>query len=86
MIDLGADGKGQEHKTVPPRALAISLVALAVAGLAAIVWPSSLEELAGLVWLLALIPAFLFAYYRGWEGAAVGVVVAMILMIGTPFS
>lgn len=66
---------------MPPRALAISLVALAVAGLAAIAWPSSLDELAGLVWLLALIPAFLFAYYRGWEGAAAGVLVAMILMI-----
>jgi diguanylate cyclase (GGDEF)-like protein len=66
---------------VPPRALAISLVALAVAGLAAIAWPSSLDELAGLVWLLALVPAFLFAYYRGWEGATAGVLIAMILMI-----
>ena len=81
MIDLRSDGKEQEHNTVPPRALAISLVALAVAGLAAIVWPSSLEELAGLVWLLALVPAFMFAYYRGWEGAAAGLLVAMILMI-----
>lgn len=81
MIDLGSDGKEQEYNSVPPRALAISLVALAVAGLAAIAWPTSLDELAGLVWLLALVPAFLFAYYRGWEGAAAGVLVAMILMI-----
>jgi diguanylate cyclase (GGDEF)-like protein len=66
---------------VPPRALAVSLVALAVAGLAAIVWPSALDELAGLVWLLALVPAFLLAYYRGWEGAAAGLLIAMILMI-----
>ena len=63
------------------RSLSIGLVALAVAGLTAIAWPSSLDELAGLVWLLALIPAFLFAYYRGWEGAAAGVLIAMILMI-----
>ena len=81
MINLGFGEKQTDDNRVPPRALAISLVALAVAGLAAIAWPSSLEELAGLVWLLALIPAFLFAYYRGWEGAAAGVLVAMILMI-----
>ena len=81
MIDLGFSERQTENNSVPPRALAISLVALAVAGLAAIAWPSSLDELAGLVWLLALIPAFLFAYYRGWEGAAAGVLIAMILMI-----
>ena len=81
MINSGSGGKEQEDNRVPPRALAISLVALAVAGLAASVWPESLNELAALVWLLALIPAFLFAYYRGWEGAATGVLVAMILMI-----
>jgi diguanylate cyclase (GGDEF)-like protein len=81
MIDLGFSERQTEDNSVPPRALAISLVALAVAGLTAIAWPSSLDELAGLVWLLALIPAFLFAYYRGWEGAAAGVLIAMILMI-----
>jgi diguanylate cyclase (GGDEF)-like protein len=81
MIDLGFSERQTENNSVPPRALAISLVALAVAGLTAIAWPSSLDELAGLVWLLALIPAFLFAYYRGWEGAAAGVLIAMILMI-----
>ena len=81
MSNARTDAREQEDNTVPPRALAISLVALAVAGLAAIAWPSSLDELAGLVWLLALIPAFLFAYYRGWEGATAGVLVAMILMI-----
>ena len=67
--------------TVPPRALYMSLAALTGAGLAAIVWPESLNELAALVWLLALVPAFLLAYYRGWEGAATGLLIAMILMI-----
>jgi len=71
----------EPEASVPPRALVFSLVALSVAGLAAIVWPSSLDELAGLVWLLALAPAFLLAYYRGWEGAAAGLLTAMILMI-----
>lgn len=67
---------------VPPRALGFSLLALAVAGLAGIVWPESLSDLAGLVWLLALVPSFLFAYYRGWEGAAGGLLVAMVVLIG----
>lgn len=74
-------GMAGTDSSVPPRALAISLGALAVAGLAAILWPTSLDQLAGLVWLLALAPAFLFAYYRGWEGAATGLLVAMILMV-----
>lgn len=66
---------------MPLRALGISLVALAVAGLGAVVWPESLSDLAALVWLLALVPSFLFAYYRGWEGAAGGVLVAMVVLI-----
>ncbi len=72
---------GEPDGRVPPRALYLSLIALTAAGLAAIVWPESLSELAGLVWLLALVPAFLLAYYRGWEGAATGLLIAMILMI-----
>ena len=80
MIDP-RPGVDETTGSVPPRALAISLAALVVAGMAAILWPSSLDELAGLVWLLALVPAFLFAYHRGWEGATAGLLVAMILMI-----
>ena len=72
---------GESDARVPRSALALSLVALGVAGLAAIVWPRSLDELAGLPWLLALVPAFLFAYYRGWEGATTGLLIAMILLI-----
>jgi diguanylate cyclase (GGDEF)-like protein len=67
--------------SVPPKALVLSLLALGVAALASLVWPQSLEELAALVWLLALIPSFLFAYYRGWEGAAGGLAAAMALLI-----
>jgi diguanylate cyclase (GGDEF)-like protein len=80
MIDARPDAEDTTG-SVPPRALAISLLSLVVAGLAAILWPESLDELAGLVWLLALVPAFLFAYHRGWEGAATGLLIAMILMI-----
>lgn len=80
MIDLEPDGLETEPR-VPASALAISLLALAVAGIAAIVWPTSLNDLVALVWLLALAPAFLFAYYRGWEGATIGLLIAMLLMI-----
>ena len=57
------------YPPVPRRAFVISLVALIVAGLGSLVWPDTLRDAAGLAWLLALIPPFLFAYYRGWGGA-----------------
>ena len=72
---------GETEARVPLRALVLSLAALVVAGLGAIVWPDSLGDLASLPWLLALVPAFLFAYYRGWEGATTGLLIAMILLI-----
>ncbi len=72
---------GETEARVPLRALVLSLAALVVAGLGAIVWPDSLGNLASLPWLLALVPAFLFAYYRGWEGATTGLLIAMILLI-----
>jgi len=80
MIDP-RPGDLEVDSRVPPRALVISLVALATAGLTASLWPQALEELTALVWLLALVPAFLFAYYRGWEGATIGLLIAMILLI-----
>jgi diguanylate cyclase (GGDEF)-like protein len=86
VLALPSDKQGQRsvpglETHVPLKALLLSLVALAVAALASLVWPESLQELATLVWLLALIPSFLFAYYRGWEGAAGGLAAAMALLI-----
>ncbi|MFQ5745681.1 MAG: GGDEF domain-containing protein [Gemmatimonadota bacterium] len=69
-------------RRVPPRALAISVLALLVAGLASLVWPESLELYSSLVWLLALIPCFLLAYHKGWGGAAIGLAGGMALLIG----
>lgn len=66
---------------VPPLALGLSLFSLAVAGSASFLWPESLDTYSALIWLLALIPSFLFAYYRGWSGAAIGLVAAMGLLI-----
>jgi diguanylate cyclase (GGDEF)-like protein len=72
---------------VPPRALAISVAALAVP--AAVVfwhpdWTSS--GLGMLIWLTALIPAFLLSYYRGWQGVAVALAGGMAVITATQVS
>ncbi|MDP2528761.1 MAG: bifunctional diguanylate cyclase/phosphodiesterase [Candidatus Palauibacterales bacterium] len=72
---------GLERRTPPARVLSISLLALLVAGLASLVFPSSLDQYAGLVWVLALVPVSLLAYYRGWQGAALATVGAMVVYI-----
>lgn len=64
-------------RRTPPRALVISTMALVVAGLISLLWPDSVEEYAGFVWILALVPVFLLSYYRGWQGAAAAAVGAM---------
>jgi diguanylate cyclase (GGDEF)-like protein/PAS domain S-box-containing protein len=46
----------------------VSLVA-AIAG--ALLWPRSWPDFSAVVWLLALVPCFLFAHYRGWSGMLV---------------
>jgi len=67
--------------TVPPRALGISLLALSVAGVSSFAFSAPIAEFGALVWLLALIPPFLFAYYKGWAGAAVALAAGMALFI-----
>lgn len=38
-----------------------------------------------LLWLLALVPAFLLAYYRGRQGAATALAIGMVFLTGTHF-
>jgi diguanylate cyclase (GGDEF)-like protein len=71
--------------TVPPRALALSLLALVVAGATNVLLPATMQDFSAYLWLLALVPPFLFAYYRGWEGAAAGLGAAMVVLIGMQF-
>ena len=60
---------------IPARAVGLSIAALAVP-FAASQW--AVETSASpLVWLVALIPAFLLAYYRGWGGVATALAGAM---------
>lgn len=62
---------------VPIRALFLSVGALSIPVLGALVIPDTLGEFGALLWLLALIPAFLLAYYRGWRGAATALAFGM---------
>lgn len=69
-----------EHarKTTPPRALFLSLLALVVAAGAALFRPEVLRAEWGLIWVLALVPCFLFSYYRGIRGAALALALGMV--------
>ena len=73
--DLPAEGP-----SVPLRGLGLSLTALAVPVLGALVFPGYLGEAGALLWLLALVPAFLLAYYRGWRGVATALALGMAVL------
>ncbi len=63
------------------RALLASLGALALPMLAAWIVPGWLEQNGSLlVWLPALVPAFLLTYYRGWSGASLALAAGMAVL------
>ncbi|HSG48134.1 MAG TPA: diguanylate cyclase, partial [Longimicrobiales bacterium] len=64
-------------RPVPLRALVLSLAALAVPVAGALVFPGALGEQGALLWLLALVPAFLLSYYKGWRGVATALAMGM---------
>ncbi len=61
----------------PLRALLISVVALAVPVIGAFWGPEALEDYEALLWILAVVPAFLLAYYKAWRGPAAALAGAM---------
>ena len=65
---------------IPIRSLVISFGALAVPVVATFWFPESAEDYELLLWLLALVPAFLLAYYRGWIGVALAMLVGMVVL------
>lgn len=94
FLPLGTSADGSEERaggvppdelsrSVPPRALGLSVLSLLVAGLIGVLWPESVGTYSGLVWLLALIPVFLLSYYRGWTGSAVAAALSMVALTGT---
>jgi diguanylate cyclase (GGDEF)-like protein len=65
---------------VPLRAIVLSLAALLIPVLQTLFWPGPATEAEPLIWLVALVPAFLLAYYRGREGAATALAVGMVFL------
>ena len=70
-------------QSVPPRALALTFVAVAAAVSAAVFWPQTLLDQELLAGGLALIPALMLAHYRGWPAISlllgVGLVAVTVL-------
>ncbi|HUP89170.1 MAG TPA: diguanylate cyclase [Longimicrobiales bacterium] len=71
---------GSSVKHPPITALLISLVALALPVAGAVWIPEVLDDYEALLWLVAVVPAFLFAYYRGWRGAATWLAAGMAIL------
>ena len=70
----------REHPPVPLRTLFVSTVALCVPVAAQVLAPDAAVQYELLLWLLALIPAFLLAYHRGWRGAAAALASGMAVL------
>lgn len=76
-----AETNQSEHRALPLRALVLSLGALAIPVAAAFLFPGQvLEDSGPLIWLTALVPAFLLTYYRGWGGASAGLAAGMAVL------
>jgi diguanylate cyclase (GGDEF)-like protein len=65
---------------IPHMGLVLSFGALLVPVLGTLWFPEATGEYQALLWLVALIPAFLLAYYRGWVGVAVAMAAGMVLL------
>src|SRR5687768_15634941 len=67
--------------SVPGRALLLSGAALAIPLLSLWYEPElASDELGILLWLPALVPAFLLTYYRGWRGASLALAAGMVVL------
>jgi diguanylate cyclase (GGDEF)-like protein len=74
----GTPETGWTHQgKVPFRALVFSIVALAVPLFATFFAGEAVSQYEILIWLPALVPAFLLTYYRGWGGASLALAAAM---------
>lgn len=68
-------------RPVPARALVLSLAALLIPIAASGLLPGLERRDIGLmVWIAALVPAFLLSYYRGWKGSAVALAIGMVAL------
>ena len=65
---------------IPARSIVLCAGALAVPVAAQVAFAESAGEHELLLWLLAVVPAFLLAFYRGWQGAATALAAGMALL------
>jgi len=66
------------ESSIPIRALILSFAALSIPVFNAVVLPEFAgDEVGLLIWLMALVPAFLLTYYRGWQGASLALAMGM---------
>lgn len=81
FVSSGADD-GSGERTTPLRALVLSLVCLAAAAGFGFLRIEESAEVLGFLWMLALIPAFLLSYHRGWRGAATALALGLAVLTG----
>lgn len=65
--------------SIPVRAIGISVLALALPITASVISGPEPGRFEALLWLAALVPGFLLAYYRGWPGVATGLASGMVV-------
>lgn len=71
----------RRRRPPPTRTIALSVAALAIPAAAGLLPPGWVEDqVALLVWLPALVPPFLLAYYRGWRGASAALAGGMVTL------
>lgn len=70
-------------RPVPAKVFLLSLLALAIPVLGSLVFYRALGEYGAMLWLVALLPAFVLSYYRGTLGVAAGVAVGMLTLLAT---
>jgi len=67
---------------MPRSAVLLSALSLAVP-VAAALSPYVASDAKALYWLVALVPAIILSYYRGWRGTGVAMVLGAVLLAGT---
>lgn len=65
---------------IPLSGLVLSFGALVVPVVGTFWFPDASRDYEVLLWLLALVPAFLLAYYRGWTGVAAALLAGMAVL------
>jgi diguanylate cyclase (GGDEF)-like protein len=66
---------------IPTAIVALSLIALLVPLLTVLLTGEAPLRFEALLWLVALVPAFVLAYYRGWHGVALGLAGGMAVFV-----